>query len=312
MLIRRENGLRQLIGLAFLASVLGLAGCSSPDPFAGTGSPRWTSSAPMPKGGGRAVVGKPYSVAGKRFVPKLDENYDKVGMASWYGPKFHKRMTSNGEWFDMEYLTAAHATMPLPSYAQVTNLENGRTIVVRVNDRGPFVDTRVIDLSKKSAETLGYRDKGLAKVRVQYIGPAPTHDKGEHLMAMNEAMRNGVPKAQMIATANRLSKGEDVQFAQAQPKIQQPEIAQASQQVQSAADGYFVQAGLFANPVNAANARQRLSAIGPVEVLSIQNDVGTYYRVRLGPLANTDQAMAALTEVHAAGMPDARILVAQN
>ena len=310
MLKQHAISMRNLLGVALLASGLALAGCSSPDPFAGTGSPRYTGSEPMPKGGGRAVVGKPYSVAGKKFYPKLDPNYDKVGLASWYGPKFHKRMTSNGEWFDMEYLSAAHATMPLPSYAQVTNLENGRTIVVRVNDRGPFVDTRIIDLSKKSAEVLGFQNKGLAKVRVQYIGPAPTDDKGDHLMAMNDAMRNGVPKNQLIAVANRGGKSDrrDIQIAQ----NASPAPSADTGVVQSTNDGYFVQAGLFANPVNAANARQRLSAIGPVEVVPIQNDVGTYYRVRLGPLASTDQAMSALTEVHAAGMPDARILVAQN
>jgi rare lipoprotein A len=88
------------------------------------------------------------------------QDYDKVGQASWYGPKFHRRMTSNGEWFDQDYLSAAHPTLPLPSYARVTNLENGRQLVVRVNDRGPFVADRIIDLSKKSADVLGFRNRG--------------------------------------------------------------------------------------------------------------------------------------------------------
>ena len=165
-----------------VALSLAISGCSSgsrsSDPFAGKGSPYYAKKGPLPKGGGRYVVGEPYQVAGRWFHPKEQPGYDKTGVASWYGPQFHRRMTSNGEWFDMEDLTAAHATLPLPSYVKVTNLENGREIVVRVNDRGPFVGTRIIDMSKRAAEKLDFKRKGMAKVRVQYIGPAPLNDKG--------------------------------------------------------------------------------------------------------------------------------------
>lgn len=159
------------------------------------GSPIYKRVGLLPRGGGRYHVGKPYVIAGLKFRPAADPGYDVVGRASWYGRQYHSRMTSNGEWFDMEYLSAAHATMPLPSYAKVINLDNGREIIVRVNDRGPFVADRVIDVSKKAAEILGFRDRGLAKVRVQYIGPAPLGDQGTDLMAMNRELERSAAVA---------------------------------------------------------------------------------------------------------------------
>jgi rare lipoprotein A len=197
---------------AVLATMVafGLAGCSSAptellgfaapaklDPFAGKGSPHWSGPGPIPKGGGRYHVGKPYQVAGVKFVPKPDPNYDRVGQASWYGEAFHARMTSNGEYFNMQDMTAAHATLPIPSYAKVTNTENGKQIVVRINDRGPFVGTRIIDLSKKSASMLDFQHKGKAQVRVQWIGPAPLDDNGQHLAGMNNNLRKGASVVQL-------------------------------------------------------------------------------------------------------------------
>ncbi|MCO6186073.1 septal ring lytic transglycosylase RlpA family protein [Rhizobium sp. L1K21] len=138
----------------------------------------------IPKGGGRKMVGKPYKVKGNWFYPKEDEDYNKVGYASWYGSAFHGRLTANGEVYDKNSLSAAHPTLPLPSYVRVTNLKNGSSLIVRVNDRGPFERGRIIDLSKRAAEMLGSRDHGIAKVRVQYIGPARMdgHDQ-QYLMA---------------------------------------------------------------------------------------------------------------------------------
>ncbi|PTM95061.1 rare lipoprotein A [Mycoplana dimorpha] len=127
---------------------------------------------PVPKGGGRYQVGQPYQVRGKWYQPKEDQAYDKVGLASWYGSAFHGRYTANGEIYDRHHLSAAHPTFPLPSYARVTNLENGASILVRVNDRGPYSDGRIIDLSSKAAEMLEVKGKGTAKVRVQYAGKA--------------------------------------------------------------------------------------------------------------------------------------------
>ncbi len=136
-------------------------------------SPRVVAAGqPVPKGGGRYSVGRPYQIAGKTYVPQEDPNYRATGTASWYGEDFHGRKTANGEVFDMNSIAAAHPTLPLPSYVRVTNLRNKRSLVVRVNDRGPFHQGRVIDLSVRAAELLGFHRNGIAPVRVEYVGPA--------------------------------------------------------------------------------------------------------------------------------------------
>ncbi|GAA5106986.1 septal ring lytic transglycosylase RlpA family protein [Bartonella jaculi] len=136
------------------------------------------------EGSRRAVVGKPYQIKGKWYYPQHDPTYKRIGEASWYGADFHGRLTANGEIYDMNLLTAAHPTMPLPSYARVTNLENGSSLIVRVNDRGPFMKDRIIDLSKKAAAILGYENAGVANVKVEYIAEAPVgYYDGAYLMA---------------------------------------------------------------------------------------------------------------------------------
>ena len=145
-------------------------------------SPRVVAAGqPVPKGGGRVVTGKPYKVKDQWFYPD-DPAHAEVGMASWYGSAFHGRLTANGEVYDIGGLTAAHPTMPLPSYARVTNLSNSRTMVVRVNDRGPFLHGRVMDLSARAAELLDVKRKGVAKVKVQYVGPARMDGQDEGML----------------------------------------------------------------------------------------------------------------------------------
>lgn len=136
-------------------------------------SPRVTSNPNPPRGGGRYQVGKPYTVRGKTYVPQHDPSYSAAGTASWYGSDFHGRRTANGEIFSANHITAAHPTLPLPSYVRVTNQDNGRSLVVRVNDRGPYVSGRIIDLSYRAASMLGYVNKGSANVTVEYVGEAP-------------------------------------------------------------------------------------------------------------------------------------------
>lgn len=145
------------------------------DPKTGTSaSPRVANEGDfIPKGGGSFKLGSPYKVAGRWYVPREDHGYDATGIASWYGADFHGRKTANGEIYDMNALTAAHTTLPLPSYAYVTNLENGRTVLVRINDRGPYAHDRIIDLSRQTARALGTEARGLAQVRVRYAGRAP-------------------------------------------------------------------------------------------------------------------------------------------
>lgn len=138
-----------------------------------TSSPRVTTNPNPPKGGGRYQVGKPYTVRGKVYVPQENPNYADSGEASWYGSDFHGRRTANGEIFSANAITGAHPTLPLPSYVRVTNQENGRSVVVRVNDRGPYMPGRIMDLSHRAAEMLGYVNNGHAQIRAEYVGPAP-------------------------------------------------------------------------------------------------------------------------------------------
>lgn len=136
---------------------------------------------------GYRKLGKRYQVAGVWYTPRHDENYEETGMASWYGDRFHAKRTANGEIYDMHALTAAHRTLPLPSLVRVTNLENGRSVVVRVNDRGPFKKGRIIDVSARAAHELQFAQKGVAKVHVKYLGPAPLDSDGERAPAAQVA-----------------------------------------------------------------------------------------------------------------------------
>ncbi|CCV06880.1 Rare lipoprotein A [Mesorhizobium metallidurans STM 2683] len=170
-------------------------------------SPRVTfKMSGLQRGGGRDQLGKPYQVRGKWYYPKEDRGYAKAGLASWYGEAFHGRLTANGEVYDMTRLTGAHPTMPLPSYARVTNMKTGSSVIVRVNDRGPYHDGRIIDVSKRAAEMLDYANIGTAKVKVEYVGRAPLDGNDDrYLMASyhpgNKAPdpSDGLPSGVMIA-----------------------------------------------------------------------------------------------------------------
>lgn len=184
------SGGRVVVCASIAVAVLAIGACSRGSEMAGgrTGVERasidprtGTSPSPrvaiegreIPKGGGSYKLGAPYKVAGRWYVPREEPGYDAIGVASWYGSDFHGRRTANGEIYDMDALTAAHPTLPLPSYAYVTNLENGRTVLVRINDRGPYAHDRIIDLSRRTARALGTESRGLARVRVRYAGRAP-------------------------------------------------------------------------------------------------------------------------------------------
>jgi rare lipoprotein A len=195
-------------------AVLGvvLASCASSDKIAAKVDPKYgTTLNPrvveagqkVPKGGGVYRVGKPYVVAGRTYVPEENANYRSEGLASWYGGKFHGRLTANGEVFDQNSISAAHPTLPMPSYVRVTNLANRRSIVVRVNDRGPYRGDRVIDLSVKTAHVLGYHGNGVARVRVEYLGSAPLEGSDDRMLLAT--LRHGspapAPSVVMVASA---------------------------------------------------------------------------------------------------------------
>ncbi len=149
---------------------------------------------PVPKGGGREMVGRPYVVAGRTYVPRETPDYARVGTASWYGSAFHGRLTANGEVFDRHSIAAAHPTMPLPSYARVTNLDNNRSIIVRVNDRGPYHGKRIVDVSQRAAEALAFKHMGTAKVRLEYVGRASTAGSDDRIL-MATLRTDGMPAA---------------------------------------------------------------------------------------------------------------------
>jgi rare lipoprotein A len=191
-------------GLSLVARIAAVGGCclalahcgqvsSRLDPKYGVAaSPRVVQlGEPVPKGGGVYRVGKPYTVAGRSYSPEENAGYSAEGTASWYGEDFHGRMTANGEVYDMESISAAHPTLPIPSYARVTNLGNKRSIIVRVNDRGPYHQGRLIDVSVHTAKLLGFYDNGTARVRVDYVGLASL--AGSDDTRLEATLRRGTP-----------------------------------------------------------------------------------------------------------------------
>jgi rare lipoprotein A len=189
-----------------------LASCSGMSGYSGTVDPRYGVSTsarvippgePVPKGGGVYRVGQPYVVAGQTYVPEENTHYRAEGIASWYGEDFHGRLTANGEVFDMNAVSAAHPTLPMPCYVRVTNLGNGRSLVVRVNDRGPYHQNRVIDVSVRAARLLGFHGDGLTRVRVEYVGRAPLEGSDDNMLAatLREGEPAPAPSRVMVASA---------------------------------------------------------------------------------------------------------------
>lgn len=236
-------------------------------------------------------AGPPYQVKGRWYVPAHEPNYNEVGIASWYGPTFHGKDSASGEVFDENEMTAAHPTLPIPSLVRVTNLENGRTVVVRVNDRGPFVDDRIIDLSKAAGAALDMHAKGTAKVRVEYVGAAPLNGGSQvtapapERVSMISAPLPQIP-AQLSAPAAR-------------PIVASPTPAAAP------AGQFYVQAGSFADLANAHALRQKLAAERPVAIETVSVNGSEFYRVMVGPWTSRDQADMArqgLSRVGAQGL----------
>jgi rare lipoprotein A len=192
------RGLAQ-VGAAVAACLL-VANCSSSSKLTSRVDPRYGVAAsprvvepgqPVPKGGGVYRVGKPYEVGGRMYTPEENSRYRAEGLASWYGDDFHGRLTANGEIYDMSAISAAHPTLPMPSYVRVTNLANRKSLIVRVNDRGPYHRNREIDVSAKAAELLGFRQTGTARVRVEYVGLAPM--EGSDDRQLTATLREGAP-----------------------------------------------------------------------------------------------------------------------
>lgn len=255
------------LGLLLVA----LAGCSSSSP---------------PRQSGVYKLGNPYQIQGRWYHPEYDPNYDRVGIASWYGEPFHGRRTANGEVFDRDMVTAAHPTLPLPSVVRVVNLQNRRELVVRVNDRGPFVGDRLIDLSQEAARQLGFEGQGLAPVRVQFVSLAdaegvPPRPTVRHVRAPMPAPV-AAPETQLVASA----------------------AAQCH--------GPFIQVGAFAEPARAHRVVAQLHALQPMPVTLATLAQDQLARVRLGPIPDPAAANATLDRLKRSGFSEAFIITPEE
>ncbi|MEH3106784.1 MAG: septal ring lytic transglycosylase RlpA family protein [Sphingomonas fennica] len=234
-------------------------------------------------------IGKPYTVLGITYTPVDDPAYDEVGIASWYGADFHGGLTANGERYDMDMVGAAHKTMPLPSYAAVTSLRTGRTILVRVNDRGPFVPNRIIDLSRRAAQMLGIDRAGIGPVRVRRVVPA----EADRLALRSGSAARDLP----YATESELAEGRRRMLARAPDPP--PVVPQAIPQT-SVTAGWSVQIGAYGDPDRAARLAR--------EVGGQVSQANGLYRVRLGPYPDEPSATLVLAQMGARGYQGARLV----
>lgn len=314
---------------ALLLSATLLTGCSEMNLF-GHMAKRAVGDDPPPVGGAAPnyKIGKPYQVKGVWYYPREDWEYDESGIASWYGPDFHGKQTANGEIFDQNAVSAAHKTLPMPSVVRVTNLENGRALVIRVNDRGPFANGRVIDLSRRAAQLLGFEGQGTARVRVQImpeesralagkLNTAPTAGGREPQVAA--APRESVTAETLPAPGSReaprtissgaVSSPAEARNAQALAKAERA-LANPDVQMDSVkATSLFVQAGAFSRHDNALRLQARLSGVGRPVISQTHVKGQTLFRVRFGPLSSVEEADRLLESVIATGQQDARVIV---
>lgn len=299
------KNLTRLIATSALCALL--AACAGDQPAS-------QSTTGQSSTGGRYKVGQPYQIKGQWYYPREDYSYDESGIASWYGDDFHQQATANGEIYNKNELTAAHKTLPLPTLARVTNLENGRSVVVRINDRGPFSGARIIDVSQRAAQLLGFEQQGTAKVRIQVLA--------DESKAIADAMRTyGAPSPTQTAPVQTASAAPmtAVETQTLAPVLTTPEthqqliatrpVAEAVQLPVTTGHGIYVQAGAFSVSDNAQRLKQSLSSVGNAAVSTTTVNGTTFYRVRLGPVQSVREADALLAKVKRAGAASARTIV---
>lgn len=309
--------MRTLTRICATAALAGLtAGCAiertAPIPPVGAGG-----------GGGIYKVGNPYQIDGTWYYPKEQPDYDETGIASWYGPTFYGHRTANGEIYNAGDLTAAHRTLPMPVNVRVTNLDNGRSIVLRVNDRGPYAKGRIIDVSEQAASLLGFKNAGTARVRVTYLAratrpdgrPLPSETPPEIASAVPAAPTPdveseplatvaGAPVAPPVQVASLPSPAPDPLPAEAGPPT-----GQVSQVPVPASTHLYVQVGAFSSYENAMRLREQLG--GSLQISTTRKNGQTLYRVRSAPMNSTADADAALARLSELGSNDAHIVVDQ-
>ena len=305
----------KVLGIVMLAAWA--AGCA-------TESPERTANA-RPPGGGGYKVGIPYQIGDTWYYPHEQLDYNETGIASWYGPTFYGKPTANGELFAGDGLTAAHRTLPLPVNVRVTNLDNGKSVVVRVNDLGPFAKGRIIDVSKHAAELLGFYAQGTARVRVTYLGRADgpyreaPDDTGPVLArALSAAPTGRVTTASLERSWAAAPRPVHVASLQPPPAVATPaepdneatdEGAPAAGEPAGLQTHLYVQAGAFGSKENAERLKAELAGAGGMFVSPENRDGKPLYRVRSGPYDDLEAANAALARLAGLGNNDAQIVV---
>lgn len=276
-----------------------LSSCSSTKisdspPYTGKGYP------------GHYKVGTPYKIENTWYYPKKESTYDEEGMASWYGPGFHGRRTANGDYFNRESLSAAHRTLPLPSMVRITNVENGRSVMAMVNDRGPFSKSRIIDVSERVADLIGIKQQGTGRVRVQFL---PTQTK-QLLEKLSLQEKGGTPEKD-----NAAKHINDAKDANAKTETQASPVkdsySEGATHFMKKEKEIFIQAGAYTLKENAAHVAAKLSQFGSVNIMPITIGNASLYRVRLGPINNSANANTILAEIIKGGTANA-IIVGKN
>lgn len=285
--------LRWRLALAIVVAALLVGACAAPpgahDSRVGSRSAGLVAPAPaMAASSEHQRIGRPYYIEGIRYTPHRDDTYRQVGMASWYGPKYDGNPTANGERFDQHKLSAAHPTLPLPSLVRVTNLENGKALIVRVNDRGPFIGNRIIDLSLGAARALGLEHQGLGKVEVAYVGPAREEDRAAPPVGQGRSFQ--APREFSVA-----SRGVRPSEARG------PNPRAGSQRV-------FIQAAAFHDRGRARASVHQLRAAGRARIETVEVNGRPFHRVMVGPFRTSSAADDARVRVASLGYNDAKIV----
>ena len=265
-------------------------------------------------------VGNPYQIAGKWYYPERDLRYDKTGIASWYGDQFAGKLTANGEIFDPELVSAAHNTLPMPSVVRVTNLDNGKSLVVRVNDRGPYVTGRIIDMSRAGARLLGFKDEGIAKVRVQMLTEQSLRleklAKEGQFPLLAENNKSVVPKTIAVSKPAVSLKAKTTRAAAQKPKSSSSavELLASSRginvlETEPIKTEIWIQIGAFHSETNAQNLIEKFTELSNGTIFQISKDGRMLYRARLGPLSSVNEADLLLDKILQRGFDGAEIVV---
>jgi rare lipoprotein A len=286
-----------------------------------------TDPSPRTAGSGTYKVGTPYQIGGVWYYPKEDPFYDETGIASWYGHDFHGKLTANGEQYNMDALTAAHRTLPLPTIVRVTNLENGKSLRLRVNDRGPYARGRIIDVSRRASELLGFQRNGTARVRVEYEGRGKVADPTQsadldpnhapaspvraaplsNVAATDLAPPPGAQAAVPAATTSSLPV-PTAAASTAAPTDNEPDGIVSTEQV-PAVTRLWVQVGSFTSRQNADRLVANLSRVGVAQSSRVLLNGKPMFRVRFGPFNAVEEADSMLDKVISAGQNGAQIIV---